>query len=304
MDNQPALNPYLALFFGVVAVSTSAILVKLSGAPAAIIATYRILFTVLLMLPIVLWKHLKEIMGISGRDWSLTALAGVFLAFHFILWFESLNYTSVTSSVVLVTLQPLFSFAGAYFFFKEKVRWLGLVGGLLALLGSIFIGWGDFKVGGLALWGDVLALLGAGMVTGYWLFGQSVRQRLSLMSYTFVVYGISTLTLLLYDLVLGYPLYPYRSNDWYVFLGLAVFPTLLGHTVFNWAIKWLSANIISMSILGEPVGSAILAYFILREKVTQVQFIGGLIILFGIYLFIKWNRPKVTETAKADALEA
>ncbi len=117
MRNQPAFNPYLALLIGVIAVSTSAIFVKLSAAPASIIATYRLLFTVLLMLPFILWKHMREIKEITGRDWALSALAGIFLALHFILWFESLNYTSVASSVVLVTLQPLFSFAGAYFFF-------------------------------------------------------------------------------------------------------------------------------------------------------------------------------------------
>lgn len=300
MRNQPAFNPYLALLIGVIAVSTSAIFVKLSAAPASIIATYRLLFTVLLMLPFILWKHMREIKEITGRDWALSALAGIFLALHFILWFESLNYTSVASSVVLVTLQPLFSFAGAYFFFKEKVSFVGFLGGLLALGGSAIIGWGDFKVGGTALWGDILALLGAATVTGYWLFGQSVRKRLSLMTYTFVVYGISTATLLLYDFIMGFPLYPYSANEWLVFLALAVFPTLLGHSVFNWAIKWLSANTISMSILGEPVGSAILAYFILGELVTKTQLIGAGVILFGIYLFIKYNqagKKKELETA-------
>ncbi|WP_027414776.1 DMT family transporter [Aneurinibacillus terranovensis] len=303
MKSEPTLNPYLALFFGVIAVSTSAILVKLAGAPAAVIATYRLLFTVLLMVPVIVWKHWRDISQISSRDWLLSALSGIFLAFHFILWFESLNYTSVASSVVLVTLQPLFSFAGAYFFFKEKVSRLGVLGGVIALAGSAVIGWGDFKIGGAALWGDILALAGAGMVTGYWLFGQSVRQRLSLMPYTFVVYGISVVTLLIYDFITGDSLYPYDMRNWYVFLALAIFPTLLGHSVFNWVIKWLSANIISMSILGEPVGSSILAYFILKEKVTQIQFIGGMVILIGIYLFIKWNRPKVNEIGKAESLE-
>ncbi|GEN32626.1 MULTISPECIES: DMT family transporter [Aneurinibacillus] len=291
MKEQPVVSPYLALFIATLAVSTSAILVKLSAAPASIIATYRLLFTVLFMLPFVLWKHLKEIRLISKRDWIFSTLAGVFLALHFILWFESLNYTSVASSVVLVTLQPLFSFIGAYLFFKERVALAGIAGGLLAVAGSVFIGWSDFRLGGTALFGDVLALLGAATVTGYWLFGQSVRKRLSLMMYTFVVYTISTIVLLIYDMALGFALFPYSSQDWLVFIGLAIFPTLLGHTIFNWTIKWISANTVSMAILGEPIGAAILAYFILSEKITAAQTIGTAVILCGIYLFMRFNRP-------------
>ncbi|AMA73959.1 DMT family transporter [Aneurinibacillus thermoaerophilus] len=291
MNKQPIFSPYLALVIATIAVSTSAIFVKLTDAPAGVIATYRLLFTVLFMLPFVLWKHAHEIKNICARDWVFSAIAGVFLALHFILWFESLNYTSVASSVVLVTLQPLFSFVGAYFFFKERVSLEGIIGCLLAVAGSVYIGWSDFRIGGTALLGDILALLGAATVTGYWLFGQSVRKRLSLMMYTFVVYTISTSVLLAYDLSLGFALYPYPGKDWLVFIGLAVFPTLLGHTVFNWAIKWLSVNTISVAILGEPIGAAILAYFILGEKITAAQLIGTAVIISGIYLFMRYNQP-------------
>jgi drug/metabolite transporter (DMT)-like permease len=291
MNKKAAFSPHLALVIATIAISTSAVLVKLSAAPASIIATYRLLFTVLLMLPIILWEHSREIKHISRRDWLFSTLSGIFLAFHFILWFESLNYTSVASSVVLVTLQPLFSFIGAYIFFKERVSPAGIAGGLVAIAGSFIIGWGDFRVGGTALFGDILALLGAATVTGYWLFGQSVRKRLSLMMYTFVVYTISTIVLFVYDIALGHSLYPYPMQDWFVFLGLAIFPTLLGHTIFNWAIKWLSTNTISMAILGEPIGAAILAYFILQEKITVSQTLGTTVIMLGIYLFMRYNQP-------------
>lgn len=291
MRDQPAFSPYLALLIATIAVSTSAILVKLSAAPAAVIATYRLLFTVLLMLPFIAWKHLGELSQISKRDWIFSSLAGVFLALHFLLWFESLNYTSVASSVILVTLQPLFSFIGAYLFFKERVSPAGIIGGLIAIGGSMFIGWSDFRIGGTALFGDILALLGAAAVTGYWLFGQSIRKRLSLMIYTFVVYTISTVFLLMYVLIQGIPLFPYGGEEWIIFIGLAIFPTLLGHSVFNWTIKWLSANTVSMAILGEPIGAAILAYFILSEKITAPQTLGTAVILCGIYLFMRFSHP-------------
>lgn len=290
---KPFFPPYLALLIGVIAISTSAIFVKLSDAPAPIIATYRLIFSVLLTLPFLFWNRgaISEIGRMSKKAWLLCVLSGVFLASHFLLWFESLNYTSVASSTVLVTLQPLFAFIGGYFFFGEKVRLLALSGGLLAIAGSFVIGWGDFQVGGMALWGDFLALMGAVTVTGYWLVGQYVRQHLSSFSYTLVVYTATSVILVAYDLALGYSLVGYPAADWGWFFCLALFPTLLGHSIFNWIIKWLNTTTISMGILGEPIGTAILAYFILGEVVTVPQWIGGLIIIAGIYVFIRFNQP-------------
>ncbi|MGN7471048.1 DMT family transporter [Brevibacillus sp. SAFN-007a] len=290
---KPLFPPYVALLIGVIAVSSSAIFVKLSSAPAPIIATYRLVFSVVLTLPFLLWNRgaLAEIGKMNKKVWLLCLLSGAFLASHFLLWFESLNYTSVASSTVLVTLQPLFAFIGGYFFFGERVRPLALSGGLLAIAGSFVIGWGDFQVGGMALFGDALALLGAVTVTGYWLVGQYVRQHMSSFAYTLVVYTATSAILVAYDLALGYPLAGYPAQDWGWFFCLALFPTLLGHSIFNWVIKWLNTTTISMGILGEPIGTAILAYFILGEVVTVPQWVGGLIIIGGIYLFIRYNQP-------------
>src|SRR5699024_9487306 len=116
----PPFNPYIAVVIGVIAVSTSAIFVKLAaGAPSGIIAFYRLFLAVLMMSPIIFVKYKQEFRSITKRDWTLATISGVFLALHFILWFESLNYTSVASSVVLVTLQPVFAFIGTYIFFGE-----------------------------------------------------------------------------------------------------------------------------------------------------------------------------------------
>ncbi|MFM1654244.1 DMT family transporter [Brevibacillus sp. B_LB10_24] len=298
--DRPAFPPYLALVIGVAAVSTSAIFVKLSSAPPPITATYRLLFSALLTLPMMLFTKgvWREILSMNRKQWLLSILSGAFLAVHFLLWFESLRFTSVASSTVLVTLQPLFAFVGGYFLFAERLGRMALAGGFIAVLGSFVIGWGDFRIGGVALWGDILALLGAGTVTAYWLIGQYARKALSLMAYTFVVYLISSLFLIGYDLALQYPLTGYPLSDWGWFFCLALFPTLLGHSILNWVIKWLSTSIISMSILGEPIGTCILAYFILGEVVTLPQVIGGAIILFGIYLFLRHNH-----ISKGDAID-
>lgn len=282
----PKVNPYLALAIGVVAVSTSAILVKVSSAPAGVIAFYRLFFSVLFMLPVFLLKYVSELHLITKRDWVFSGISGVFLAFHFILWFESLNYTSVASSTVLVTLQPLFAFAGTYFFFKEKISLKAILSGIIAIGGSVIISWGDFKISGSALFGDLLAIAACALVTVYLLFGQTVRQRMSLITYTFIVYSISTITLFFYVIATGDSFQPYPGSDWVYFILLALIPTLLGHTLFNWSIKWISASIISMAILFEPVGATILAFYLLGESVILTQVIGGLVVISGITLFL------------------
>ncbi|ETI65911.1 DMT family transporter [Neobacillus vireti] len=286
------INPYFVLAVGVISVSTSAIFVKLSSAPSGVIAFYRLLFSVLLMLPIFLTKYVSEFRHITKKDWFFSAIAGVLLAFHFILWFESLNYTSVASSTVLVTLQPLFAFVGTYFFFKEKSSSMAIISGIIAIAGSVLISWGDFRISGNALIGDLLALIACALITAYLLFGQDVRKRLSLITYTFVVYFMSSITLLIYVLAAGQPLFPYPKQDWVCFILLALIPNLLGHTLFNWSIKWLSTSTISMAILFEPVGAAILAYYLLEENVVWTQVLGGLIVIGGILLFVMSERKK------------
>lgn len=283
----PPFNPYIALVIGVIAVSTSAILVKLAAdAPAGIIAFYRIGFAAIIMLPIILMKYRAELRYISRRDWLLTTISGLFLALHFILWFESLNYTSVASSVVLVTLQPIFAFIGTYFLFGERFSVAAIISMLITIVGSVIIGWGDFQISGIALLGDILAVLGAISVTAYFLLGQRLRRSLSLMTYTFIVYSMSSIFLLLYNIVLQNDFVHYAPDHWLLFLLLAIIPTFLGHSLFNWTLKWLSTSTISMAIVFEPIGASILAYFILNEVITSSQWLGGTIVIFGLLLFV------------------
>ncbi len=286
MMRNEKMMPYVAIAIGVISVSLSAIFVKLSSAESAVIAFYRMLFSVLIMSPVFLLKYKSELKLLQKRDWLFSIVAGVFLAFHFILWFDSLNYTSVASSTVLVTLQPIFAFIGTYLFFKEKVAFQSIVAVIVAISGSLLISWGDFRVSGAALYGDGLALIACAFITGYLLFGQDVRKRLSLMTYTMVVYSVSTITLFFYVLFMGQSFGPYESTDWLLFVMLAIVPNLLGHTLFNWSLKWVSTNAISIAILFEPVGAAILAFFIFNEKLILSQVIGGIIVILGILMFV------------------
>src|SRR5690625_2639522 len=298
----PPFNPYIAVAIGVVSVSTSAIFVKLATeAPAAIIANYRLLLAVLIMAPFIWGKYRHEFKYIQKKDLVYSSLAGVFLAFHFILWFESLNYTSVASSVVLVTLQPIFAFIGTYLFFNERFSPGAVISMLIALFGSFIISWGDFQLGPEELFGDILALLGAIMITVYFLFGQDARKRISLMPYTFIVYSVSSITLIVYNLILQNSFLGYPADHWWIFIALAIIPTFFGHTLFNWALRWLSTATISMGIVFEPVGATLLAYLILDERVTASQWLGGTIVIFGLFLFIMSTTRKRTVTLSKPA---
>lgn len=280
------INPYIPIIIGVISVSLSAIFVRLAEAESGVIAFYRMLFSVLIMSPLFFMKYKHEIKSLNKKEWMFMSIAGVLLAFHFILWFESLNYTSVASSTVLVTLQPIFALVGTYFFFKENISLKVIVATVVAISGSVLIAWGDFKVSGDAFFGDVLALIACALVTGYFLFGQEVRKQLSLITYTMVVYSVSTIVLFAYVLFVGQSFGPYESNEWIMFLLLAIVPNLLGHNLFNWAIKYVSTNIISISILFEPIGASVLAFFIFGELLTLAQILGGIIVIVGITVFV------------------
>ncbi|MHB1043499.1 MAG: DMT family transporter [Eubacteriales bacterium] len=283
----PSFNPYLAIILAVIATAFSSIFVKLATAPPLAIAFYRLTFTVLILAPLALnaagRRDLKEI---SRRDLAMAALAGALLAVHFTVWITSLQYTSVASSTVLVTMQPLFVVSGGYFFFKEKLSLRGLAGAAITLTGSVIVGISDLRVGGEALRGDILAFGGAFFVAVYVLIGRSLRGRLSLFPYVFMVYGTSAAFLLIFNLATGTALYPYPPMDWLWFLALAVVPTIFGHTIFNWALRFVKAAVVSVSILGEPVGATVLAYFIFKEAPGPLQLIGGITIIFGLYYFI------------------
>lgn len=283
--NQPLINPYIAVLFATLSISTSAIWVRLSDAPAGVIAFYRLFFSVALMAPL-LYKHMSEFRSIKLKSYILCAIAGIFLAFHFILWFRSLDYTSVASSVVLVTLQPLFAFVGSLIVFKTRLTLGAIVGAVFAIGGSVLIGWGDLGISRTALFGDFLALAACFLITVYLMIGQEVRKGLNAYAYTFVVYGFSTITLFVYVLARGDHFLGYGTNDWVMFILLAVFPNLLGHSVYNWSVKWVGVNTLSMSILGEPVGSSILAFFIFGEILHPLQLLGSLVILTGIFLYL------------------
>ena len=284
---KPWINPYLAILVGVFAVSFSSILVRLATAPPLVVAAYRLIFTFCILAPFSLSGGAVALKAMTPRQVRLAAASGVFLALQFVTWFTSLKYTSIASSVVLVTTQPLFVVLGSFLFFGERVSRKALYGGLLAMSGSIVIGATDFQLGGRAFVGDLYALFAAVMVSGYFLLGRRLRGDVGLAGYTFVTYGFSSLTLVVAALVSRIPFYPYPDRDWLIFGALALVCTVMGHTVFNWVLRYVQASVVSVSVLGEPLGAIIWAAVFFGENPTLRQGLGGGLIFTGLYLFTR-----------------
>ncbi len=294
----PRLPPFLALGFGILAVSTAAIFIRFAQAeaPSLVIAFYRLGLAALILAPIAWLRYRHELRSLDRKSLALAGLSGLFLALHFASWITSLELTTVASSVVLVTTTPLWVALLSPIFLKETLPRPVLFGLALALSGGIVIGLSDActwqaglvcpswreMVQGQAFLGDLLALFGAWMSASYIIIGRSVRQKLSLGGYIFIVYGIAALVLLVLVLGSQQPLSGYSPATYGWFLMLALVPQLFGHTIFNWALRYISAAYVAVTLLGEPVGSTILAYFLLRESPTWIKIFGAILILSGI----------------------
>lgn len=281
----------LLLFIAVVAVSWAAIFIKLTGAPPLATAFYRMSFATLFILPLALKKSLPEILKIRGKTLIITLLSGIFLGLHFATWVTSLDYTSIPNSVVLVTTQPIWVAILSHFLLKEKVSLTILFAILLALSGSFIISGGDFQIAKANFYGDLLALIGAILAGAYLLCGRVVRQNLSLITYIFLVYFISAFVLGILCIIWGTHLYPYPSKTFLWFILLGLIPTIIGHTLYNWALKYLKAYLVAINILGEPVGSTILAYLIFKQIPPPLTYVGAFAIFTGIFL-VFWSHKK------------
>lgn len=285
------VTSYYALGAGIAAISFGAIFVKLAHAPPAMIAALRMTFSSLILLPFVLASKetKRELAAVSKRDWGLLLLAGFCLALHFLLWISSLSLTGVTSSVVFVTTNPLWVALYTMLFLREKVSrafWMGLG---FAILGGAIIGGRDVFSGGARWQGDLLALGGAVAVAGYFIVGSRLRKRLSLIAYVFPVYSCAAMILLGAALVSGISLAGYGWKSYvYCFL-MAFVCQVLGHSLFNWALRHLAATVVTIAAIGEPVGSSVLAFLVLHEIPGLTEIGGGALILLGIFLALYFS---------------
>jgi len=283
-DSGPRVYSPIVLFFGVAAISTGAIFARLADAPALVVAAYRVGLATLVLAPVALVRSRQELLGLSARDIGLAGLSGFFLAIHFAAWISSLDFTSVANSVVLVNTNPIWVGILTPFLTHESIPRSTQIGIVLSVVGGIIIGVGDISIGRDALFGDLLALVGSMAMALYLLMGRKLRRKLSLTAYVAVCYGSAAIILWGWVLVMGLPITGFDTGTWACFWGLALVSQVIGHTSFNWALRWLSAGVIAVALLGEPVGATILAYVVLGEGLTWPKMAGGLLILSAIYI--------------------
>ncbi len=294
---RPILPPRLVLFVGILAVSTASLFIRWAqqDAPSLVIAAYRLLFASALLAPGVLWKHAAELRHLHLRHLGWALLSGAFLAAHFAVWITSLEYTTVASSVVLVTTTPLWVALTAGRTLGERLTprtWLGIG---LALAGGVVIALGDGcrwdhgltchglgTLQGRALLGDLLALMGAWAAAAYLSIGRHLRAHTSFPLYVLLTYSMAALVLSIVVTLRGLPWtgYPAATYGW--FLALALVPQLLGHSAFNWALRHLPASVVSLHLLGEPVGSTLLALAFLGEVPSALTLVGSALVLAGL----------------------
>lgn len=285
-------NPMIMIVVGLLGVSMSAIFVRLSDAPSAVTAAYRLLWTVLLMTPVTLLKRepRRELARLGMKNLLLCAISGVFLAVHFTLWFESLQHTSVASSGVIVCTEVIWVAIGYCLFMGGKISLKAVAAIAVSLVGSVIIALSDSGGGGRHLYGDILSLLSAMAIAVYILIGRAVRKTVSNTVYTYAVYSVAAVTLVVISLAQGHSLAGHGIGAVIVGLLLAVFSTIMGHSVFNWCLKYFSPSFVSASKLAEPVLASVIAVFLFSEIPSAGQIFGGMIILAGVLAYSRFEK--------------
>lgn len=308
----PPIPPSIAILFGILAVSTASIFIRYAQkeVTSLVIAAWRLTIASIILVPVAASTHRRELTSLKRSDLLMALLSGFFLALHFATWITSLQYTTVASSVVLVSTIPLWVALLSPFTIKEPIRRAVLVGLILALVGGAVVGISDSCsissgrlacpslvnfMHGRAFLGDLLAVCGAIAGAGYLLIGRKLRSKMSLVSYISLVYGMAAIVLIIIMFSARENPIGFSSQTYLWLILLAVIPQLIGHSTFNWALGYLSAAYVSITLLGEPIGSTILAYFFLNEKPSWIKLAGGALILVGIYIASRSEAVKAPE---------
>lgn len=310
-SQRPLVPPIVVIIIGILAVSTGSIFARYAqvSAPSIVIAAYRLGLATLILAPLALIRHRSELKNIQGGNRMLAIGSGIFLALHFATWISSLEYTTVVSSVLLVQTAPLWVALLSPFTIRESLTRPILIGLGMAFVGVVVVGVSDACVltgrrlicpslneflSADAFLGDLLALVGAWMAAGYLLIGRRLRMSIPLVPYIFAVYGFGALILVVFMFATGQSPFGYPQETYLWFILLALVPQILGHSSFNWALGYLSAAFVSITLLGEPIGSAVLAHFLLDETPTWLKIFGAILILAGIYVASRSEtRPRI-----------
>lgn len=276
------LWPLVAL--GISAISSASILIRLTDAPALVIAAYRVSLAALLLGPAFAHRCMKNQACIDRRALQAMFTSGLFLALHFACWIQSLKMTTISSSVALVSTTPLFVALLSRAWLHEAFDRPMVFGILCSIVGGAWVAGSDFKISGEAFWGDLLALLGAVMAAGYLVIGRSARRSLDLTIYAFPVYAAAAMTLLFLCMAANLPMTGYSHHTYTLLILTALLPQLVGHTTFNWALRYLSPTVVAVLLSGEPIGAMLLAWMVFGETASSYKIPGLIILMTGILL--------------------
>jgi len=307
-NHQKQIHPILATTLGILCVSTASIFIRFAQdeASAIVIAASRLMVASVILVPIVLIKQRDEWKRLSRNDFGKAILSGIFLALHFTTWISSLALTSIASSIVLVTTTPLWVALLSPFVLKEPIRNSVIAGLVISMIGSLVVGLANIcqlqegifvckgqVLSGSSMLGNFLALSGAWMAAGYILMGRQLRKNLTTLSYAGLVYGIAGLILTVIVIIRKEPVFSYSRQTYFYLTALGIVPQLLGHSFLNLALKYISAAYVSLTLLGEPIGTVILAMIFLKESPTLLEGIGAVLILIGIVVASLWREKRV-----------
>ena len=282
-ENDNKRLAYFALIIGIFAISTSAILIRWSSSDPLVIGSYRQTFATFLFLPFLLKDKFQEILNLSSREIFELVIIGILLGAHFGFWISSVKATSVAASVLLGTCHIVYVSIIGWVVFGEKLNSRGIIGTVIALAGIIILFWGDLVEDPGNFRGNFLAFI-SGILAGlYYLGGRKHRKNVSLPTYAFIVYFSSAVVMWFVVLTQGLEYRSIPNSEFQLFFLMALVPTLLGHTMQNWALAFLPAYVISITLLAEPIGSGLLAWYIFSEVPSLGVLVGGLIVLVGVY---------------------
>lgn len=289
----------LLILLGVAGVSLSAPFIRMSTAPSMVLVLYRVLIAAALLLPCVLLRNRDELRRMDRKSLGMCLMSGLFLGLHFSCYFEAIRYTSIASAVALTDTEVFFVAFMMLLLFRETIPLRAWGGILLTFAGSLLIALSDAGTGDNVLLGDLIALAAAACMAVYTMIGRICRKEITTATYTYLVYSSAAVTVLVILLCSGTPLFGYGSVNWLTALGMAVFCTLLGHSVFSWGLKYESAAFISTVKLLEPVFAGILGFLLFGEVPKAQVILGGCIVILGVYVYSCFfeSRPERSDPA-------
>ncbi len=294
-DVDSKIKGQMSLGVAIIAVSGAAIFVRFCISSAVIIAFWRLFFALMFLFPLILKQEIRNQFKplINWNYLKIFILSGFFLSLHFFSWFLSLEYTSVAASVIVVNSSPIWVIILSFLIFQEKISKYQFIGLILVFIGLFFISLvSDLQQSSNKVnEGILLALFGAIMFAIYLIIGKQMRSRYTIpnIPYVFIVNLSCTLFLLLIAIFLRENVLSFHINELIWFIALAIGPSLLGHALLIYSMKYISAQTVSLAVIGETIGASILGWLILKEYILWPTLMGGVFVITGIYLSVKFE---------------